>query len=430
MIFPLPLIPDLRPPSLPQPLPGGGEEKWRGPALIEARRKKRALEDIALDELAGLQHVAMMRLQLKFTADVHAMLAELLEKIRAKLLTYIVDDEGHLNPLAMGPLADVMASAWREMFKQYQGRFEAARRQAALISFAALARYHRYFTGLVAEKTEALAEAGPPGQVGVIPVPFYQPQLQEVLDMAAARVYGDGFKLSQRIWNLDQRGLKGMQQIIMETIANGDSAWNAAQRLESYLGANQECPRWTRTRLRLTKTDIAAGDQSGLVSGSPCESKGVAYSALRLARNEIQIAHAGATDAIFARMPWVEQEQVVLSPSHPPIECVCEEVTAGGENGDGVYPKGTISLPLHVQCLCFKVAVLMKDEDFINGMRGWLNSDAAWPEMDAYATWTKATRQTLAVALDTVLYEQLALPFINWLDGNEAEMDAALGGAP
>lgn len=79
-------------------------------------------------------------------------------------------------------------------------------------------------------------------------------------------------------------------------------------------------------------------------------------------------------------------------------------------------------------CLCFKVAVLMKDEDFTNRMRGWLNSESAWPEMDAYATWTKTTRQTLAVALDTVLYEQLALPFINWLDGSEAEADAALGG--
>lgn len=315
--------------------------------FAEARRKKRALDDVALGELAGLQHVAMARLHLKFTADTHALLGELLEQVRAKLLTYVVDEEGHLNPLATGPLMDFTASAWREMFKKFQGRFEAAREQAALISFAALARYHRHFMGLMAEK----AEAAPPGQVGVVAVPFYRPQLQEVLDAAAGRVYGDGFKLSQRIWNLDQRGLKGLQGIIMETIASGDSAWNAAQRLESYLGANQECPRWTRTRLyKLTKTDIAAGDRTGLVSGSPCASKGVAYNALRLARNEIQIVHAGATDAIFGRMPWVEQEQVVLSPSHPPIACVCEEVAAGGEKGGGVYPKGTIALPLHVQC--------------------------------------------------------------------------------
>lgn len=394
--------------------------------MAEARRKKRALDDVALDELAGLQHVAMARLYLKFTADAHALLGELLEQVRAKLLTYVVDEEGHLNPLATGPLMDFTASAWREMFKKFQGRFEAAREQAALISFAALARYHRHFMGLTAEK----AEAAPSGQVGVVPVPFYRPQLQEVLDAAAERVYGDGFRLSQRVWNLDQRGLKGLQGIIMETIASGDSAWNAAQRLESYLGANQECPRWTRTRLyKLTKTDIATGDRTGLISGGPCASKGVAYNALRLARNEIQIAHARATDAIFGRMPWVEQEQVVLSPSHPPIACVCEDVVAGGENGDGVYPKGTIALPLHVQCLCFLKAVLMKDDAFIERMRGWLDGSGAWPEMDSYATWLKGTRQTLAVALDTVLYEQLALPFINWLDGSEAEADAALGGS-
>lgn len=80
-------------------------------------------------------------------------------------------------------------------------------------------------------------------------------------------------------------------------------------------------------------------------------------------------------------------------------------------------------------CLCFKLAVLMKDDAFIERMRGWLDGSGTWPEMDGYATWLKATRQTLAVALDTVLYEQLALPFINWLDGSEAEADAALGGS-
>lgn len=395
--------------------------------LLEAKRKKRVLADIPLDEMAGLQHVAMARLHLKFTGDTHRLLNELQAKLQAKLLTYVINEEGQINPLAAAPLQDFIATTWREAFKQFQQRFEAARQQAAMIAFTALARQHLHFIGLLAGITESrrlLVEQDP--AVGVVPVPFYKPQLQEVLDATAARVYSDGFKLSQRVWNLDQNSLKGLQQIVLETIANGDSAWNAAKRLESYLGGGQDCPRWTSTRLRLTKSDIAAGNQSGLISGSPCQSKGVAYSALRLARNEIQIAHATATDTIFERMPWVEQEQIMLSPSHPPIKCVCEEVVAGGKKGDGVYPKGTIALPLHVQCLCLKLAILMSDEVFIKRIQGWLSSATAWPEMDTYATWVGATRQTLSVALDVVLYEQLALPFLNWLDGNEGDLDTAL----
>lgn len=400
------------------------------PLLLEAKkRKRRTLGEIGLSELPALQHVAIARLHLKFTGDTHGLLAALLEQVRAKLAGYVVDEEGHLNPLAAAPLQDFVATAWREMFSQYQARLEAARRQAALISFAALARYHQHYLGLVAEQAESrrLHEADPV-RVGVVAQPFYRPQIEEVLTATKERVYSDGFKLSGRVWNLDETGRKGIQQIILSTIANGDSAWDAAKRLESHLGMGQQCPRWTRQRLYgLTKTDIAAGDQTGLISGSPCKGKGVAYKSLRLARNEIQIAHAAATDAIFARMPWVEQEQIVLSPSHPPIECACEGVASGGENGDGVYPKGTITLPIHVMCLCWKSAVLMKDDAFIQKMRGWLGGQSAWPEMDTYATWAQSSRQTLATALELGLYDQLALPFLTWLEGDEGELDAALG---
>ena len=94
-----------------------------------------------------------------------------------------------------------------------------------------------------------------------------------------------------------------------------------------------------------------------------------------------------ATDRLFAAMPWVEQEQVVLSPSHPPIECACPDVAGGGKKGDGVYPKGEIILPIHVQCLCFKEAVLMDDREFIGKLRGWMTGQAPWAEMDEYARW-------------------------------------------
>ncbi len=275
-------------------------------------------------------------------------------------------------------MSEFAAIAWREMFAAWELVFEQIRRQAGLIMFGGVAVYHRHFMSLV-ELTEErrggvrgqeLLEQGPV-EVGLVSEPFFEPQLQELLDAAADRVYGDGFKLSQRIWRLDQAGLAGIQKIISETIANGDSAWNAAKRLEVLLGMGQDCPRWTSTRLfRLTKSDIAAGDRRGLISGSPCGSKGVAYNALRLVRNEIQIVHGAATDAIFARQPWVQQEKINLSPSHPPIKCKCEDIVVEGEKRDGAYPLGKITLPIHVQCLCFKTAVLMDNDDFVTKMRG------------------------------------------------------------
>jgi len=43
----------------------------------------------------------------------------------------------------------------------------------------------------------------------------------------------------------------------------------------------------------------------------------VAYNALRMARNEIQAIHHIASDHVMAAQPWIEKEQIVLSPAHP-----------------------------------------------------------------------------------------------------------------
>lgn len=368
------------------------------------------------------QQRALMRLHMKLTGDIHAALLACYVSLRDQALK-LADAEGQLNPLAGKVLADTAADAWREALAIIRQRLEAGRRQAALFGFAALPYYHGRLFGLLETAEESRRV------VGVEPVAFFKPQLDEILAATADRVYGDGFKLSQRVWNLDQNSLAGIQQIVAEALTTGNSAWNIAPRLETYLGAGQDCPRWTRDRLfNLTKTDIAAGDETGLLRGTPCASGGVAYSALRLIRNEIQIVHAASTDAILARQPWVKAERVNLSPSHPPIGCRCEEVVNGGENGDGVYPVGTIALPVHVQCLCFKSAELMPDNEFIRRLRGWMSGAAAWPEMNTYAGWVGATTKTIGGGIMLAkLYTQLALPLFTWLNGDETATDEALG---
>lgn len=377
-------------------------------------------------EFYALQQTALMRLHLKLTGDVHGWLTDCGQQLRQQVVA-LAGDDGQLSPLAGPMLAQQSSQAWGEAFGHIRQRLEAGRRQAALLGFAGLAYWHgRLLAGEVSE-ARRWAEAGPP-VIGVEPVAFFQPQLDEVLAATADRVYGDGFKLSQRIWQLDQRSLAGIQQIIASGIASGNSAWNVAPQLEQYLGAGQDCPRWTRDRLfGLTKSDIAAGDRTGLLSGQPCGSGGVSYNALRLIRNEIQIAHAGATDAILARQPWVQAEKIHLSPSHPPIGCRCEDVVNGGDNGDGVYPLGEIALPLHVQCLCYKTAVTLSDEEFVGKLRGWVDGSEAWPEMTSYASWVGATAKTIGDGVMLArIYTQLALPMMKMLEGSEDEFEALL----
>ena len=59
---------------------------------------------------------------------------------------------------------------------------------------------------------------------------------------------------------------------------------------------------------------------------------------------------------------------------------------------------GSVQLPLHPHCLCFKVSVLQSDEDFTARMRNWMagGTDTA---MDRYAHMIGAstTRQVLEI---------------------------------
>jgi hypothetical protein len=383
------------------------------------------LGHVPIDRLAEYQQRALVRLHLKLTGETHRLLNEYLDKLRARLLVS-TDEEGKLAPESYFALFNYATDTWRQTFSAWQRLFEAARHEAAAIPFGSLARLHEHFMSLVGEslpESRQLAEQGP--RIGVRGAPVFEPQLQAIIDAANERIYGDGFKLSGRIWRLDQESLAGIQHVLQEGLASGDSAWNMARKLEEFLGPGADCPRWTSTRLfKLTKSEIAAGDVRGLVRGNPCGSKGVAYNALRLARNEVQIAHHLASDAGFERMPWVEKEQVCLSPGHPPIGCACEDVVAGGENGDGVYPKGEITLPIHVHCLCYKVAVLMNEGEFIQKMRGWMQGTEPWAEMDDYATSLGANVAGLATTSLTAMGAAMA----RWLWAGEDELDDALAG--
>jgi hypothetical protein len=393
-------------------LPSINEKKSKTAKLMEQ------LDSISLGKMYQAAFKALLRLQIYFIGRTEELILEFQDKAEGMILKaggadQIIDGTAGLL------LQTDLAKAWGNTWSDWTEEFQQARHEAGMIAFGVAAVFH---DRLILPAVTKLEEAG-----GVVDG-VYEPQLKLLLDVAENYLHGDAINLSGRIWKIDRDTRDGINAVLMKGIADGNSAWNIAKDLEQYLGSDADCPRWTKQRLYgLTKTEIAQGDTTGLLSrpkgaapGSltavlvenPCTGKGVSYNALRLARTEIQKIHALATDRMLARQPWVEQEKVNTSPSHgEPDEC--DDVAAGGEKNDGVYPVGTIELPLHPNCLCFKTAVLMEEKEFTSKLNGWLKGGEDWEEMDSYAN-------DLGVDL-SVSHAPATLNLAVWLFGENLE---------
>ncbi len=390
----------------------------------------KTLNDIPSDLALEAQQAGLMRLHLYFVGQTHKRLNDLAARFRAILLQHATD-AGNLDNLGYLFTQRDMLAAWQKFYQEWATLFESARWQAGSLAFGGLAVMQRRQSEVLSQKSKVegrkservLSEDAAPELDAV-----YRPQLQAVLDAANRRLYGDGLTLSQRIWKWDQQSWTDIRATLAQGIAESESAWNIAKQLETALGAGAECPRWTSTRLgKLTKSDIAAGNRTGLYSGAACAGQGVAYNALRLARNEFQIAHHMATDATFSKLPWITEEAINLSPSHPAINCACEDVVKNGKNGTNVYPKGEVSLPIHVQCLCYKTAVLLDDAEFVRRTRGWLNGTQPWGAMDDFSSWLGVPPlDAFSVSLAVGIANNLAV----WLWGDEDDMEALMQGQP
>lgn len=349
------------------------------------------------------QYAATLRLQLYTIGEIHTLVGEFRD--RAMEIVRAAGDAD--TPLAAGKVSGLMRAigrAWEPTLADLTSLVAVARREAACIPLGVLAIQHKQvFSSPAAKRARAaagksevyvsnpaaaalFAEAtDDPPNVDPDEVDYvFQPQLEAILRASRNRVKG-GVPLSSRIWRLDQNSVAGINGVLTQGIAQGKSAWDIAKMLEPFLGAGRDCPRWTRTRLySRTKKQIAAGDRTGLISGADCNGQGVAYNALRMARTEIQHVHSAATEELMREAPWIEKERINLSPAHP-VEDICDEIIRDGEDGQGIYPIGEISLPIHPNCLCYKTAVQQSNDDFVKDLRGWMRGEQDWPAMDSYA---------------------------------------------
>jgi len=345
--------------------------------ILEAKEAP-SVAGVPTSRLYRAQFVATARLQLFFTAETHKLFADFSEQAGNVVRRY-ADQDGVLDTVSGFRAQQALTGIWGDALMKWVELLQGARKVAATLPFGGLCEFHqRMIVGAstMQESTAPLSEAINQG--------VFDPQIQILLDAAAEYLYGDGMNLSGRIWRLDRGARDGMNTLISAAIADGSSAWDLARNLEQFLGADKDCPRWTSTRLyKRSKSEIVAGDMTGLITNANCDGQGVSYNALRLARTEIQKAHALATDKVLMNSPWVEKEQVNLSAQHPEPD-ICDDVTSGGEKSEGVYEKGTIELPLHPNCLCFKTAVMKPEKEFTSEINAWLKGGES-QMMDDYA---------------------------------------------
>lgn len=384
-----------------------------------------------------------MRLQLYVQMRIHEVMTRATSVMR-DAVSAGAGSEGKLSPSGLMHVRMALDAEWNKAFKTLRSLIEAAQREAGAIPFGTLAEQHAYWIGALGRKAasnESRKIAHTLHDAIDTSNPVFQPQLNAIIQAANKTIYADGLTLSGRLWKLDQQSRAGIQSVLFAGVQQGKSAWDIAKDLERYLGASADCPRWTSTRLyTLTKRDIAAGDPRGLIRGDECAAQGVAYNALRLARTEIQRVHNLATQTLMQQMPWVTEEQMKLSPAHPE-EDVCDEIIAKGRDGQGIYPVGTLSLPIHPNCLCYLVAVEMPADDFVGQLRGWMRGDQQWEAMDTYAETLgaqlspamNAHARTIqpVTALTAGVIAGIAAGFIvaallDWLTGDRARHDARM----
>jgi len=259
------------------------------------------LDEVALGNLDKASFKALLRLQVFFTGRTHELMIEFGKEATAILLEHGGKD-GILDGTSGFSTQVEMLNAWGDTFQQWRDEFLAVRKEAASLPYGVMAvRHERLLAAPLSQATSP--QIGESARFGGneltegIEDGVFKPQIEILLQAAAEWFYGDSQNLSGRIWAVEGAGRDAINRVIMQGITDGDSAWNMAKKLEQFLGAGMDCPRWTSTRLYgRTASDKSAGDTTGLLSGNDCDGRGVSYNALRLARTEIQKAHALATD--------------------------------------------------------------------------------------------------------------------------------------
>lgn len=167
-----------------------------------------------------------------------------------------------------------------------------------------------------------------------------------------------GLNLSDRVWKLTNQTEAALLNGLESGIFDGRPAADMARDLKRYLKEPDQ--RFRRVRNANGK----------LVLSNPAKNynpgQGVYRSsyknALRLTRNEINIAYRTNDFERRKNMPWVMGQRIRLSASHPRFD-ICDSLI-------GTYPKEFKFTGFHPNCLCISDSLLLPREKFKDYLAG------------------------------------------------------------
>lgn len=166
----------------------------------------------------------------------------------------------------------------------------------------------------------------------------------------------DGMGLSDKVWNLSVQTKTQLEFYLESGISVGRSAEEISKDIRQLLNDPEKI--FHRVR----------NEDGKLVPSKPMKDyhpgRGVYRSsyknALRLAATETNMAYRMADHERWQGLDFVTGYEVKLSGSHPRVD-ICD-------NMKGEYPKDFVFRGWHPGCLCFKVPILMSQDDFISSL--------------------------------------------------------------
>lgn len=167
-----------------------------------------------------------------------------------------------------------------------------------------------------------------------------------------------GMMLSDRIWNITEQFKEELELALDLGLGEGKSAAELSRDVRKYLNEPNKLFRRVRDKhgvLRLSKAAKAYHPGQGVYRSSY-------KNALRLTATETNMAYRKADSERWKQIPFVVGIKISVSHNSHPIVDICDEL-------QGVYPKDFVWLGWHPFCKCAAVAVMAKEEEFLEYQR-------------------------------------------------------------
>lgn len=180
-----------------------------------------------------------------------------------------------------------------------------------------------------------------------------------------------GLKLETRIWNQSKIYKQGVNNILINGVAEGKDCVSVARSLETYIKKGKS---------------TLAKDYPEMISRMKRVPENISYEALRLARTEMAAAYGMGTMKSAELNPVNEGIQFMLSSSHPEYD-ICDEICDADNYGlgPGVYPIDKApDYPFHPNCLCIATQKNADPDDLIDRLKRWTEDPESDRELEEW----------------------------------------------